>query len=112
MSCIEMEIEMQDAQLNVETHEDVTPEPDTLFGVCQTIGNELGFNPFYLRIALLGLLFFSPVAVIASYVALGGAVALSTWLFPKPAVDAMAAPHSPDLETETCETREPELLAA
>jgi len=103
---------MQDAQLNVETHEDATPEPDTLFGVCQTIGNELGFNPFYLRIALLGLLFFSPVAVIASYVALGGAVALSTWLFPSPATEATAVPQVQGVESETCETREPELLAA
>ena len=103
---------MQDAQLNVETHEDVTPEPDTLFGVCQTIGNELGFNPFYLRIALLGLLFFSPVAVIASYVALGGAVALSAWIFPKPVADAAAVPQVRQVESETCETREPELLAA
>ena len=103
---------MQDAQLNVETHEDVTPEPDTLFGVCQTIGNELGFNPFYLRIALLGLLFFSPVAVVASYVALGGAVALSTWLFPKPAAEVAAISQVQAVKSETCETREPELLAA
>ncbi len=103
---------MQDAQHNVETHEDVTPEPDTLFGVCQTIGNELGFNPFYLRIALLGLLFFSPVAVIASYVALGGAVALSAWLFPKPIADTEAVSQVQAVESGACEAREPELLAA
>src|SRR5690349_6582105 len=109
---IEMEIEMQDAQLNVETHEDITPEPDTLFGVCQTIGNELGFNPFYLRIALLGLLFFSPVAVVASYAALGGAVALSAWLFPKPIAEAAAVAQVQAVESDICETREPELLAA
>jgi phage shock protein PspC (stress-responsive transcriptional regulator) len=107
-----MEIEMQDAQLNVETHEDITPEPDTLFGVCQTIGNELGFDPFYLRIALLGLLFFSPVAVIASYVALGAAVALSTWLFPKPHAETEVTPQVAVVEPAADETREPELLAA
>jgi len=100
---------MQDAQLNVETHEDVIPGPDYLFGVCQTVGSELGFNPFYLRIALLGLLFFSPVAVIASYVALGGAVALSVWLFPKPVPEVAALPQVQAVEAET---REPELLAA
>ena len=109
---MEMEIEMQDAQPNVETQEDVTPEPDTLFGVCQTIGNELGFNPFYLRIALLGLLFFSPVAVIASYVALGGAVALSAWLFPKPVAESEAVSQVQPVESATSETLEPELLAA
>ena len=103
---------MQDAQLNVETHEDITPEPDTLFGVCQTIGNELGFNPFYLRIALLGLLFCSPVAVVVSSAALGGAVALSTWLFPKQIAETAAVPQVQAVESETCETCEPELLAA
>ena len=103
---------MQDAQLNVETHEDVTPEPDTLFGVCQTIGNELGFNPFYLRVALLGLLFFSPVAVIASYVALGAAVALSSWLFPEPAAETAADAQLQAVESNTWEISEPELLAA
>jgi phage shock protein PspC (stress-responsive transcriptional regulator) len=107
-----MEIEMQDAQPNVETHADVTPEPDTLFGVCQTIGNELGFNPFYLRVALLGLLFFSPLAVIASYVALGAAVALSSWLFPKPVAETAADAQLQAVESNTCETSEPELLAA
>ena len=103
---------MQDAPHNSEAHVDVTPEPDTLFGVCQTIGNELGFNPFYLRVALLGLLFFSPVAVVASYVALGGAVTLSTWLLPKPVAEAAAVPSVHAVESETCQAAEPELLAA
>jgi phage shock protein C len=107
-----MEIEMQDAQLNVETHEDVTPEPDTLFGVCQTIGNELSFNPFYLRVALLGLLFFSPVAVIASYVALGAAVTLSSWVFPKREAETAPVAQLQAVESNTSETSEPELLAA
>ena len=103
---------MQDAQLNLESHDYVTPEPDMLFGVCQTIGNELGFNPFYLRIALLGLLFFSPVAVIASYVALGGAVALSAWLFPKPTAETASVSPVQAAESKACEPSEPELLAA
>jgi phage shock protein C len=99
-----MEIEMQDAQLTVET-QDNTPGPDSLFGVCHALGNDLGFNPFYLRVALLGLLFVSPVAVFASYIGMGAAVALSHWLFPKPvAAEAMVS--------QACEDCEPELLAA
>lgn len=89
-------------------------QPDFLFGACEAIGEDLGFDPFYLRVALLALLFFSPAAMIASYAALGGAVALSRRLFPKPAaiaaapgVAAIAAPE-PAAELE----RERELVAA
>jgi len=83
-------------------------QPDFMFGVCEAIGEDLGFDPFYLRVALLGLLFFSPVAMLASYAALGGAVALSRWLFPRPAApvaDAVAEP-------EPVAQRERELVAA
>jgi phage shock protein C len=82
-----MERSMQDVNSLVSETE-FANEPDSLFGVCQAIGEDLGFDPFYLRIALLGLLFFSPLAVIGVYLALGGTVALSRWLFPKPAQTA------------------------
>jgi phage shock protein PspC (stress-responsive transcriptional regulator) len=99
---------MQNAQALFTEDQTFSPdEPDSLFGVCQTIGEELGFNPFYLRFALLGLLFFSPVAVIATYAALGGVVALSRWLFPTP-----HAAVEPIVEHEQQAVREPELIAA
>ncbi|MGN6622090.1 MAG: PspC domain-containing protein [Sphingomonas sp.] len=56
--------------------------PDTLFGVCQGIGQEFGFNANYLRIALAVSLLWNPIAVIGTYVALGVAVALAHLLFP------------------------------
>ena len=96
---------MQDAQPTVETQDNTTPGPDSLFGVCHALGNDLGFNPFYLRVALLGLLFVSPVAVFASYIGMGAAVALSHWLFPKPVTEAAITP-------EVCDIPEAELLAA
>lgn len=89
-------------------------QPDFMFGVCEAIGEDLGFDPFYLRVALISLLFFSPVAMLASYAALGGAVALSRWLFPKP----QAEPGAAELEAaapaaaEPQPERERELVAA
>lgn len=57
---------------------------DTLLGVCQALGEDLGFNPFWLRAALGVLLIVQPVAVIAAYLAAAVAVALLRWLVPNP----------------------------
>lgn len=82
-----------------------TPLPlrnDTLLGVCEAIGRDLGFHPNFLRIAFSLGLFVSPVAMIATYLGLGAAVAASRWLFPDKLV-AIAAPQQaeePELEQE------------
>ena len=55
---------------------------DTIFGVCQGLGEDFGFNPTYLRLAFAGLFYFSPLWVVGTYLALGIAVALSRWLAP------------------------------
>lgn len=55
---------------------------DTIFGVCEGIGQDFGFNAQYLRIALAGLIFWNPLAAIGSYAALGAAVLASRLLFP------------------------------
>jgi phage shock protein PspC (stress-responsive transcriptional regulator) len=54
--------------------------PDTLFGVCEGVGQDFGFNPLYLRIAVMML--WSPVAVFASYATLAVGVGLSRWMVP------------------------------
>src|SRR5687768_10336087 len=61
---------------------------DTIFGICEGLGQDLGFNANYLRVALCALLYFNPVAVIGGYFALGAGVALSRWLYPVPAATA------------------------
>jgi phage shock protein C len=58
--------------------------PDTMFGVCQAIGDDFGFNPFYLRLVLGGFLLWSPLAVIGVYAALGLIVGVSHLLFREP----------------------------
>jgi phage shock protein PspC (stress-responsive transcriptional regulator) len=109
---------MQDVQTRPQpTEEAFSIEPDALFGVCQAVGEDFGFDPFYLRVALLGLLFFNPFAVIGAYVVLGAAVALARWLFPKPAqasaVELPARVEVQSFEQDTAEQqREPELVAA
>jgi phage shock protein C len=52
---------------------------DTLLGICQSIGDDVGFNPNYLRISLATMVFFNLGAAVAVYLALG-AVVLATRL--------------------------------
>ena len=58
---------------------------DTLLGVCQALGDDFGFNPFYLRLALGVALIWNPVAVIGGYAAAALVVAVTRLLFPHPA---------------------------
>ncbi len=62
---------------------------DTIFGVCEAIGQDFGFHPNWLRVTLALGLFWNATYVIAGYLAAGAVVALSRWLFPD--VHALAA---------------------
>lgn len=55
---------------------------DTLLGVCEALGQDLGFNAQWLRVALCLGLFWSPMGVIAAYLAVGVAVYMARWLTP------------------------------
>jgi phage shock protein C len=57
---------------------------DTLLGVCQALGEDFGFNPFYLRAALGVLLIVQPVAVILGYLGAAVAIALLRLIVPNP----------------------------
>ena len=56
----------------------------TFFGVCEGLGEDFGFNPLYLRVALPVPLFFFPTETLAFYVVAGVVVLLSRLLFPDP----------------------------
>lgn len=58
---------------------------DTFFGVCQGLGEDLGFDPNILRLALAVPLFFNPVATIAGYAIAGVVVFAVRRLVPEPA---------------------------
>lgn len=76
---------MQNSQQSLITRD------DTLFGVCAALGEDLGFNPNYLRITFGVLLLWNPTVVVGAYVAAGAVVLLSRLLFPIP----RAAAHQP-----------------
>lgn len=67
---------MQSDQTNIFTRD------DTLFGVCQALGEDFGFNPVYLRVALAVGMLWSPVAMLGAYVAAGALVFASRLIAP------------------------------
>jgi phage shock protein PspC (stress-responsive transcriptional regulator) len=73
------------------------PEPalpfrsDTILGVCEAIGQDLGINPLFPRLAFAGLFFFNPLMVIGAYLVLGAGVALARWLYPVPTTATVSA---------------------
>ena len=70
----------------MEQQVDQTPLPlrsHTIFGVCEAIGEDFGFNPIWLRVPLAASVLFSPEMAVAVYLAAGVIVMLSRLLFPK-----------------------------
>lgn len=57
---------------------------DNLLGICACLGEDLGFNPLYLRIALAGGLLWNPWAMVGAYAAAGVVVLATRLLFPNP----------------------------
>ena len=64
----------------------------TVLGVCEGLGEDLGFNPVILRILFAGGVYFAPLAVIGSYFFLGAALALARWAYPVPTASAQPQP--------------------
>ena len=95
---------MQSEQGNLFTRE------DTMFGVCQGLGQDLSFNPNWLRVALAALLFVNHVAALSGYVAAGALVAFSRWVYPNPRLPAAAEPaiEQVPIAAETEREAEPE----
>lgn len=66
---------------------------DNLFGVCNALGEDFGFNPLWLRLALAVAFLFAPVGVAIGYFAIGGAVLAARWMFPDPNRKPREAPR-------------------
>jgi hypothetical protein len=89
--------------------------PDTFFGVCEAIGEDLGFNANFLRIPLGMLLLWNPVAIVGCYFGLGLVVAATRWFFPaerKNVVQAKPEPGESKAVASAEEQESEELLAA
>jgi phage shock protein PspC (stress-responsive transcriptional regulator) len=57
---------------------------DTLFGVCEALGEDFRFNPLLLRVAFGAGLFLNPVLAIGGYAAAGAVVLVSRLVAPNP----------------------------
>jgi len=65
---------------------------DTLLGVCEALGQDLGFNPNFLRVPLGAGIIFAPALMVGIYLALGAIVFASRTFFPTRYVRTEAAP--------------------
>ena len=72
---------------------------DTVLGVCEAIGQDFGFHPNWLRLALASLFYFFPMAVIGTYLGLGLVVAFTRWVAPDHA-EAVARHQAVDVERD------------
>lgn len=102
---------MQNVQTVNEQATEIRAIPDSLFGVCESIGRDFGFNALFLRLAFLVLGLFSIPASIGAYALLGIGVAMSRWLFPANP-DSRAAIASANAHEAANEEADRELLAA
>ena len=102
---------MQNVQTVNEQALETRSVPDSLFGVCESIGRDFGFNALFLRLAFLILGLFSIPASIGAYALLGIGVAASRWLFPANP-DSQAEITSANAHDAANEETDRELLAA
>jgi len=87
---------------------------DTILGVCEAVGQDLGFHPNWLRVPFAALILWNPVVIIASYLLLGAVVAVTRWFFPaQPKAPAAKIDDTPESgAVVTVKAEEEELLAA
>ena len=85
---------------------------DTLLGVCEAVGQDLGFHANWLRIPFAALLLWNPVIVIAAYLGLGCVVAMARWFFPAGRSKAAAPQLVIKTQTGSGESKDEELAIA
>ena len=94
-------------------HTSVLTRDDTFFGVCEALGEDLGFSPVFLRIAFAVGLFLNPVAVIAVYAGLGALVAFTRFVAPNPRPKAPTQADAVPVEANRVELQaEPDMALA
>lgn len=72
--------------------------PDTMLGVCEGLGEEFGFHPNWLRIALVLPIFFQPVLTTAVYLGMGMVLAFARWIAPDKVAEAPQPVAAPTAE--------------
>ena len=77
----------------VQAPESYVPLPlrsHTIFGVCEGLAEDFGFNPIFLRVPLAALVLWSPLMAIGIYFGLGAVVLASRLIAPRPKVASAA----------------------
>lgn len=64
------------------TDQNLFTREDTMLGVCEGLGEELGLPPMLFRVAFAVGLFWNPLAMVVAYLTLGAALALCRWAVP------------------------------
>jgi phage shock protein PspC (stress-responsive transcriptional regulator) len=85
----------------------------TILGICEALGEDLGFNPVFLRVPLAVCLLLNPWAVVATYAGLGVLVAFTRLVAPNPRQAAVTQADAGPAATEQSEVRtEPDMALA
>jgi phage shock protein PspC (stress-responsive transcriptional regulator) len=85
----------------------------TILGVCEALGEDLGFNPVYLRVPLACCLLLNPWAVVATYAGLAVLVAFTRVVAPNPRPAALAEAASASVAADAAEVQvEPDMALA
>jgi len=77
----------------------------TVLGVCEGLGEDLGFNPVILRILFAGGVYFAPLAVIGTYFFLGAALAVARWAYPVPTASSVQPSQATDSQNDAEELK-------
>jgi len=90
-----MELKMQAQQIqSAEPYVALPLRVHTIFGVCEGLGEDFGFNPIFLRVPLAAMVLWSPLIAIGAYFGLGAVVLASRLLFPHAKPDHASASES------------------
>ena len=85
----------------------------TLLGICEALGEDLGFNPLFLRVPLAVCLLLNPYAVIATYAGLGVLVLFTRLIAPNPRRAAVSEAGTSPVEADRAEAEcEPDMALA
>ncbi|HYJ83910.1 MAG TPA: PspC domain-containing protein [Allosphingosinicella sp.] len=90
-------------------HPSVFARDHTILGVCEALGEDLGFNPVFLRVPLAVCLLLNPWAVVATYAGLGLLVAFTRLVSPVP---RQATATGADASPAAAEQAEPDMALA
>ena len=87
-----MEAQVNEVALPLRSH--------TIFGICEAIGEDFGFNPVFLRVPFAASVIYSPMLAIGSYLVLGLAVLGSRMLFPRKVESEEGLKELPEVANE------------